>query len=284
MEIWIIRDGEKVGPLHDFEIRRKITVGELPPDTPAWHEGLGAWKTLVEIDLFKREFEKEPPTVESLPTDHEALPTEVSPTEVARAAPTPALIRRFCARWLDLLLYSSVWWLGMWAAGQDIRAAIINPWIMFFHYMPWFVLESVLLHYFTTTPGKWLLGLRVVNLDDSRLDLSAATRRSMKVLFSGIGFGWNYLALFCQLLSFIVAKRIGTTLWDHTGGHKVTASKLSPFRMAGFVVLFFVAIQLQAIVIPPYVSPEMLEKMDKMLPGFKAEYEKNPPWHLPKRN
>ena len=57
MEIWYIRDGEKLGPFHDFEIRRKITAGELPPTTPAWHEGLGAWKPLEEIDIFKREFE-----------------------------------------------------------------------------------------------------------------------------------------------------------------------------------------------------------------------------------
>ena len=279
MEIWIIRDGEKVGPLHDFEIRRKITAGELPPETPAWHEGLGAWKPLQEIDLFKREFELIPPLVEPPP-----LAREVSPPELPRAAPTRALIRRFCARWLDLMLYSSLWWLGMWAAGQDIEAALVNPWIMFFHYMPWFVAESVMIHYFSTTPGKWLLGLKVVNLDDTRLDLSAATRRSMKVLFSGIGFGWYLLAFFCQLLSFVVAKRIGTTLWDHTGGHKVTGGRLSPFRLVSFVILFFVAIQLQAIVIPPNVSPAMLEKMDKMMPGFKAEYEKNPPWHLPKRH
>lgn len=279
MEIWIIRDGEKVGPLHDFEIRRKITSGELPASTPAWHEGSGDWKPLIEIDLFKREFELVSPAVDSPPPVVESLPTE---DRQAPKAPKPPVIRRFCARWLDLMFYSGIWWLGMWAAGQDIGAALINPWIMFFHYVPWFVLESVLLHRFGTTPGKWLLGLKVVNLDDSRLDLSAATRRSMRVLFTGIGFGFNYLAFFCQILSLVVTKRIGTTLWDHTGGHKVIAAPLKHIRVLFFVILFFVAIQLQTIVIP--VSPAMVEKMDQMLPGFKAEYEKNPPWHLPKRN
>ncbi|MES2659160.1 MAG: RDD family protein [Verrucomicrobiota bacterium] len=277
MEIWIIRDGEKVGPLHDFEIRRKITTGELPASTPAWHEGSGDWKPLIEIDLFKREFElvSEP---------EKTLPPPLPPSEVGKS-PTPlkpALIRRFCARWLDLMLYSGIWWLGLWAAGQDIEAAFFNPWIMFFHYIPWFALESVLIHRFGTTPGKWLLGLRVLNLDASHLDLGAATRRSMRVLFTGIGFGFSFLALFCQILSLVVTKRIGTTLWDHTGGHKVIATPLKPFRVVSFVILFFVAIQLHAIVIP--ISPARVEEMDKMLPGFKAQYEKNPQWHLPKQN
>ena len=34
MDIWIIQDGEKTGPLHDCEIRRKIETGELPASTP----------------------------------------------------------------------------------------------------------------------------------------------------------------------------------------------------------------------------------------------------------
>ena len=54
MDIWIILDGEKIGPIHDFEIRRKIEAGELSATTPAWHEGLAAWKPLVEIELFTR--------------------------------------------------------------------------------------------------------------------------------------------------------------------------------------------------------------------------------------
>ena len=35
MDIWIIQDGEKIGPIHDYEIRSRIGKGELPPTTPA---------------------------------------------------------------------------------------------------------------------------------------------------------------------------------------------------------------------------------------------------------
>ena len=167
----------------------------------------------------------------------------------------------------------------MWAAGQNIEAALRNPWIMFFQYVPWFVVEALLLHHHATTPGKWLLGLRVVNLDATRLDLAATTRRSMRVLFTGIGFGWGLLAVFCQAMSYFVAKRLGNTLWDHSGGHRVQSVPVFPLRIASFVLLFFGVIQLQLIVISPY----LLEEAGKSFPAIKKAYEDKPPWHLPER-
>jgi uncharacterized RDD family membrane protein YckC len=274
MDIWIIRDGEKVGPIHDFDVRRKITDGELVATTPAWHEGLPAWKTLIEIDLFTREF------------DHPTTPLSSEPTsEPEQSTPPPQLPtrtyygRRFWARWFDLTLYSGVWWIAMWAAGQNIEAALLNPWVMVFQYVPWFILESFLLHRYGTTLGKWLLGLEVVNTDGSRLSISASSHRSLRVLSTGIGFGWSLLSPFCQAVSWFMAKRIGTTTWDHSGGHQVVASPLRPLRVINLVILFFCSIQLQIIVI----SPSLIQIAGKSYPFLKSEYEKNPPWHLPKR-
>ena len=44
----------------------------------------------------------------------------------------------------------------MWASGRDIGMILQHQWIIRFHYVPWFVLETFLLHRFATTPGKWL--------------------------------------------------------------------------------------------------------------------------------
>lgn len=283
MDIWIIRDGEKIGPIHDFEVRRKIEDGELPADTPAWHEGLGAWRPLIEIDLFTREFE-----LAHTPTDPAPF-AEDSPPPGFGSTPPPLpgqtfYGRRFWARWFDLTLYASFWWLAMWGARQNIEAVLLNPWVMFLQFVPWFALEALLLHYVGTTPGKWLLGLHVVNQDGSRLTLAESTRRALRVLFTGVGFGWGPLSVFCQALSLFTAKRLGTTLWDHTGGHRVNADPLNPFRAIALVFLFFGAAQLQMLVLPPVFSPEVLEKIDQWLPGFKKEIEKNPQWHLPDRS
>ena len=267
MDIWIILDGEKAGPIHDFEIRRKIETRELPATTPAWHEGLDAWKPLIEIDLFTREFEIAviPPPADKLPPP---LPKKT------------AYIRRFWARWFDLYLYTGLWWFAMWAAGQDIKAALLNPWLMFFHCVPWFALEALLIHKFRTTPGKWLLGLQVVNNDSSQLDLAASIRRSLRVMFSGVGFGWGLLAVFCQALSLFTAKRLGTPLWDLRGGHQVVINSLCPVRIVVLICLFVGALQLQMIVVSPY----LFEMAGKSFPSIKEQYEKNPPWHLPERS
>ena len=131
MDIWIIQNGEKTGPIHDFEVRRKIESGELPASTPAWHEGLANWKPLVEIDLFTREFK---PISQPPPLPQAGNPDPQNP---ATAQPT-CYLRRFWARWLDLSLYSGLWWLCMWLARQNIEAVLLNPWIMFLQYVPWF--------------------------------------------------------------------------------------------------------------------------------------------------
>ncbi len=272
MDVWIIRDGEKAGPIHDFEIRRKIETGELPATTPAWHEGLDAWKPLVEIDLFTREFE-----LAANPQPAENPPGQILPPPLP---PKTVYGRRFWARWFDLYLYSGFWWLAMWAVGQDIEAALLNPWVMFFQCVPWFALEALLIHKFGTTPGKWLLGLHVANNDGSRLDLAASIRRALRVMFSGVGFGWGLLAVFCQALSLFTARRLGTSLWDHSGGHQVIASPLSPVRLVALVVLFAGALQLQMIVVSPY----LFEMAGRTFPFLKEQYEKNPPWHLPKNS
>lgn len=280
MDIWLIQNGEKTGPFHDFEVRRKIENLEILPTTPAWHEGLAEWMPLHRISLFASAFERAeevpvpPRAAQQSPPEPASGPTAVPPLPQS-AFP----IRRFWARWLDLYLFAGIWWLGMWAAGRDIEATLKDPWIMLFLYIPWFVAESFLLHRFGTTPGKWLLGLRVVNDDGSLLSLAAATRRSARVLFLGIGFGWDIVTLVCQVMAFVVTKKVGRPLWDQAGGHRVIAAPLKPARVVSYLFVLFTALQLRAIVLAPY----LMEEASKSSPELKEFFEKHPPWHLPKR-
>jgi len=272
MDIWIIQDGEKVGPIHDFEVRKRIGNGELAADTPAWHEGLPAWRPLGEISLFEREFSPAPGDSE--------LPGGGGNESVAPPLPESCFaLRRFWARWLDLYLFAGIWWIVMWFIGRDIGAVLHDPWTMMFLYVPWFLVETILLHRFATTPGKWMLGLRVVNQDGSPLSLGAAALRSARVLFLGIGLGWSLISVVCQIMALGVAKRLGRPLWDHVGGHRVTATPLNPMRLVGYVFVFFAALQLQMIVIAPHV----METAARTFPSLKEQLEKNPPWHLPER-
>ncbi len=280
MDIWIIRNGEKVGPIHDYEARRKIESGELTRDTPTWHEGLDAWRPLGEIAIFKDEFNwVHHDDLDSGPTHEEeeaALLAAATPPPLPIG---PVLWRRFWARWLDIHVYVAVWWLSMWVSGRQIEAVLNNIWIMVVQLVPWFIVESILIHRFGTTPGKWLLGLRVANTNGTPLSLAAATLRSFRVLVGGVGFGFSLLALFCQTLSYFTAKRLGNALWDHAGGHRVQSRPLVAWRIIVAVCVFLAALQLQMAVIAPYV----LKNAAEAFPFLKEELEKTPPWHLPQR-
>ncbi len=259
MDIWIIQNGEKIGPIHDFEVRRKIENGELLATTPAWHEGIDAWKPLVEIDLFSREFDKplEPTESKSQPSSPPLLPDQAY------------LVRRFWARWLDLTIFASVWWVIMWTSGRDIGAILNQPWIILFHYIPWFAIETFLLHRFGTTAGKGLLGIRVVNDDGTHLSLTAATLRSARVFIMGIGFGWLPLALVCHIFAWFTTKRLSRPLWDHAGGHRLIVTPLESIKVVTYVITLFTAFLLQTIVLLPYV----IEKTAQENPEFRKQWE-----------
>lgn len=291
MDIWIIQNGEKTGPIHDFEVRKKIEAGELAANTPAWHEGLPAWKPLIEIGLFEREFDKPFESQDKQPFEapepkEESYARWLSGGKASEIpAPPPPMdriysLRRFWARWFDLNLFAAIWFISMWALGRDIGSMITNIWILAFFYVPWFALETVLLHRFGFTPGKWLLGIKVMNNDGSLLELPQATHRSVRVLFIGIGFGLDFIALVCQIMAYFTTKRIGKPLWDQAGGHRISVSDLQPLRVAALVAIMFGSIFLKGLVIMPYG----LEEMSKKSPELKKYIEEHPPWQLPKRH
>ena len=280
MDIWLIQDGEKIGPIHDYEIRSRIEKGELPPTTPAWHEGLPAWKPLGEISLCEREFDRPVP-----PPDLPFAPPLAEPEQTPPPPPArPVLVRRFFARWFDLYLYAGIWWFAMWAVAADIDALLRSAWVIFLLYIPWFALETFLIHRLGTTPGKWLLGIRVLNDDSSLLSLAQATRRSVQVLFIGLGFGlaWGGLTLICQFMSYFTAVRFGRPLWDYAGGHRVVPASLRPLRIVTYVIALYGALVLQMMVEAPYIMPVLLEAT-KPFPSLHEQLEKNPPWQLPPR-
>jgi uncharacterized RDD family membrane protein YckC len=281
MEVWVIQDGEKRGPMPDYEVRRRIAAGEFDAGTPAWHGGMDEWGTLGGLPMFEREFQLpfngigEPP--------QEELDEDFAVQQPPPLPQKPAFGRRFWARWLDLYAYSGLWWISLWAVGQDIGATLMNPWIILGQYIPWFVIETLLIHHFGTTPGKWLLGLRVTNEDGSRPSLAEATRRSSRVLFIGIGMGWWLpLSLICMLLAWFTAHRYGRPIWDQAGGHRVEVASLDPLRLVAFVLLLNVAMVVSWLVLAPY----LLEAAYARNPALREQWESQPlrHFHLPKRD
>jgi uncharacterized RDD family membrane protein YckC len=276
MEIWLIQNGVKTGPFQDYEIRNRITDGQIETDQFAWHEGLPGWVKLGEIDLFRDDLERaqrdKKDTFEYVgPVD------QMRPPDVVSLSGKRHLARRFWARWLDLMVYTAIWWLLMYVAGRDIGAIILNPWMQLSIYLPWFMIEALLLHRFGTTPGKWLLGIRVVNDDDTTLTLKSSIWRSVRVWIAGIGFGWGLLSVLCQAMSWFTARRIGKPVWDYMGKHKITVVPMSAFKIIILVLLFFTAMQLQTAVRFPHEKEIIL----KQYPDLRAFFQKGEPWYFP---
>ncbi len=65
MQFWLIDNGEKSGPLEDYEIRELIRKGEVSSDRKIWHEGADGWISAGEVAVLKSEFEQklEPPPI-----------------------------------------------------------------------------------------------------------------------------------------------------------------------------------------------------------------------------
>ena len=100
--------------------------------------------------------------------------------------------RRFFARGLDLLFYGTLWQLFLImvldlnlsnrGSGGDLLDAVMQLLLML-------VLEPVFLCLLGTTPGKWILGLRVAGEGGKHLTLAQARSRTWKVFFRGMGLG-----------------------------------------------------------------------------------------------
>jgi uncharacterized RDD family membrane protein YckC len=260
MDFWLIRNGEKTGPLPDYEIRSKIETGDLKPEDPVWSEGMDGWMPLKSVALFTDCCER-----------REVAAAPVAPPSLLPPLPVPpAVYRRFWARWFDLISYGSLWWLGLWATGNDLKAMLLNPWFVVLHLLPWFLLETLLIHHFGTTPGKALLGLSVVNVDGSALSYSQSLRRAIRVMIAGIGFGIGVLSPVCQILNWVTVRWIGMTLWDRSGGHQVRVRPLNPLRVMTLVIGFFLAAQIEGAILSPAVS----ELMAKDYPEFSGFFDR----------
>ena len=112
-----------------------------------------------------------------------ALPIE-APKEEALVQISPW--RRFFARMLDWAIYVGIWR----AAAAFIRpagtAAILD---IVFGDLLMLLLEPLLLHFWGTTPGKWILGLRVQANGGGRLTVEQARERTWGVLVYGCMLG-----------------------------------------------------------------------------------------------
>jgi uncharacterized RDD family membrane protein YckC len=130
--------------------------------------------------------------------------------------PMPAWLVRFLARSIDGIVFASMLgYIGAFRLFQHPAAGW--PVYIFAGTLLWAFVEANLLSSIGTTPGKWLLGIRVITCQGSRPALLGAFKRSIGVWWYGLGAG------FVPVMPVIMAVNCARLMkhrpmrWDRTG-------------------------------------------------------------------
>lgn len=220
----------------DFDLRSRIRSGEVTADQKVWHADLEGWMPIGELDLFANEFEITTVTEDNVGDYLEKLAEEDS---VVPTSPPPIPVelhiwRRFGARWFDYLAYMAAFFTLVAVADLDLVGLSEKALFPFVLILPWVFLEAASLHFWGTTPGKWLSGLRVRGGNLKNLSAGAAMLRTMRVMILGMGFAQPVLSQICQGLAFWFAKKKKVVLWDTPVGNRLEFVKDVPLKWVAF--------------------------------------------------
>jgi uncharacterized RDD family membrane protein YckC len=103
-------------------------------------------------------------------------------------------------------------------------------------------IEPIMLKYWGTTLGKWILHIHISNEDSSKLTYKQALSRSYGVWSRGLFFGIFILSLFAMIIESITLNRYKITPWDQNGKFIVSHPLHNELRIIiGFFVLAFLA-------------------------------------------
>jgi uncharacterized RDD family membrane protein YckC len=150
--------------------------------------------------------------------------------------------RRFFAKQIDMTIAivlavtaaAAIGWTDVWALVKPQGWLIIlAPALL------WIPVEAAMLALFGWTPGRLMLGLRVVDKSGSTPGFFASLKRSALIWAGGLGFGLpveTILPLAQWMYTFWHFQRFGNTLWDHSAGTQVIFRELNRGHATGLAL------------------------------------------------
>jgi len=121
---------------------------------------------------------------------------------------------------------------------QPILAVVIETLIVFVLFALW---EPLFLSNTGTTPGKWLMGVRVRSKSGEKLSLLRALDRFVRVWFVGMGAGIPVLIVILTLMARARLVGDGVTAWDESLDCEVQHTKRHPLVWALVIILVIAA-------------------------------------------
>lgn len=112
----------------------------------------------------------------------------------------------------------------------------------------WIPIETILLSTIGTTPGKWILKVKVSNKKGKKkyLTFEQSYKRSITVWFLGMGCGIPIIQIIALIIAKIRVSHTRTTIWDKNNRLIVRHNKIGILRIS-IVILFFFILMLQII-------------------------------------
>ena len=173
---------------------------------------------------------------------------------VASTYPRPFV--RYFARAIDMalcLLISDLIFCAGFKINPLLSTNLMMPWLIL-SYAIMFSVEPFFLHFFGTTPGKFIFGTKILSADGSRLSIGAGYKRSFLLLRSGYGFVIPFYNLYRMVRSFSEC-RIGLMLsWDR-GIRIEKQQRIGAGRIAAFLACTFAVSTLQLFIDTTFALP-----------------------------
>lgn len=268
MKIWLLENDNRTGPHEIFDVRDRISSGELDAETPAWYDGADNWTTLDEVPAFSSYFKKTK-SAEILVEEEkrtseliESLEKELADTGETSGPDSTKFkneslhpVRRLFARVLDMSLYTVALFIIKIQMG-------VNPLFMesvtkeLMYQFPYLLLDAFALSYFGTTPGKWMLNIRLRTHDSQLLPFFASLIRSIRVWV--LGFAMQSPLIVVSLpFSWFIASKYGKFLWDIPKNNITYCGPLTPIRIVGYILIIIVASSIMNQFVPPEFMPTL---------------------------
>lgn len=118
---------------------------------------------------------------------------------------------RFFARHIDICAFGFTVGIVSALLYPSLISDIANYLVILFF---WFIFEPIVLYFCGTTLGKFLLNIKLTNLNGERLKIVDTYKRSFGVWVVGLGFGVPIVSLITLVSAYIKLNDTGTTYWD----------------------------------------------------------------------
>ncbi|MDR3643947.1 MAG: RDD family protein, partial [Clostridia bacterium] len=144
---------------------------------------------------------------------------------------------RFCARSFDEAVLSTVlllFWINLFHKVTVLPSLIYGIILV----LVWAVIEAVLISTWGTTLGKWLLCVKVRNIDGNKLSFTQSLMRAFLAVTVGKGLNIEFLNLVTTLSSYYYISKNGCTIWDKVGHFTVSHERIGRVRAFIFISLY----------------------------------------------